>query len=543
MSYKAYEILTTEPDFNQEPVMGFGEGGRNDLRVGMIPGFSEWSGDTSLAFKFLYRLSTPEIATGFREFMHRQKGRWNGFFLPSWQSDFTLEASAIVGATTLTVSEFGFAELTENRPDTEKRICFALNTEGQIQTFQVLSAVDNGGNEDITIDTPLTIAIDPETTMMGVCYLVRLADDRQDYNYDAPGQASVELRFVSLRNKRTVETQETVESTAIGSSMKAFEDLLAEDLDPELATYDSPEATGPSTYGTPQAANYSAPWEATFISGPIVQFENLDTALTTNSSLFDGGSAADHLAFCFDEVSLEVLAWDNQTIAGQIRCRWYESAIAQALNFDGFSPVAFNTWIIDSTVTAGGAEVAIFYLKPGYSVIFARLKRDSFATEYQMLSSPSGPLYLHKVERNNAIIEIHGMDAGHRKVRWRSATYSPPVADGFGSFVSLEDGAYTEIAIIGTDGDGQGASVELTTGTYEDVNVPAAPEGDGAGASVALEAGSYDQIVIPATGGDSAKASVTLEDGAYTLTAQNTGAQGDGAGATVELTTGSYGTP
>ena len=117
MSYKAYDILRVQPDFNQEPFMGIAEAGRSDVQIGMKAGFSEWTGTTSLAFSFLYRTQTPEESSVLREFLYELKGRWAAFFLPSWQRDFELIAAASIGDTTLTVSEEGFAELTENRPE------------------------------------------------------------------------------------------------------------------------------------------------------------------------------------------------------------------------------------------------------------------------------------------------------------------------------------------------------------------------------------------------------------------------------------------
>lgn len=542
MSYKAYEILTVQPDFRQEPLMGIGTIGRADTRPGMKPGYGEWVGDSNLAFRFLYRTSSPEESTTLREFMMRFKGRWAGFFLPSWQQDFALEVAAAVNDTTLEVSEEGFAELTENRPDTEKRVIFALTTEGILQTWNVLSAIDSGGNEILTLDTPVTTALDPETTMMGYCYLVRLADDRQEWKYDAPGQASLDLRMVSLRNKRTVETQEDVEGAAI-NNLKEFEDLLAEDKDPELLEFQEPLAVGPFVLGAPQGANYSVTWQGRFASASSVEVENLSTMATTTSTLYDGTSKSDHLSLGFDPVSNEILAW-HHTTAGQTRIRWFESGVPQALNFEGFAPVLYNTFAIDSTVTAGDAEAAVFYLKPGYSAIFCRLFRDSFATEYQALRSPSAPIYLHKVERNLSIIEIHGMDGGHRKVRWRSDTYVPPVADGAFATVEIEDGDYEQIVVAGDPaGDDTEATVALEDGAYVYEIVPADAGGDGHEATVALDGGSYDYQIIEAdAGGDTINSDVVIEDGAYTLTAK-AGTAADEATATVELETGIYEQP
>ena len=543
MSYKAYEIFTVQPDFTRDPFMGIGDPGRTDLRIGMKPGYSEWTGTTALAFSFLFRTRTPEENTTLREFLFRFKGRWAAFFLPSWQQDFALAMAASIGDTTLTVSEEGFAELTENRPDTEKRVIFALTTDGILQTWNILSAADSGGDEIVTLDTPVTTALDPETTMMGYCYLVRLADDRQEWTYDAPGQGSVDLTFVTVRNKRTVETEEIVESAAIGD-LKAAVNLLATNEDPELLEFLSPEATGPTAYNVTQAANYSTPWEARFFDATTIEMEQLSSGVVTASALYDGSVASDHLAFCFDSASQEVLAWNHTTMPGKIRLRYYAGGLPQALDFTGFSPVAYNTWVIDSTVTLGAAETVIFYLKPGYSVIFARFESESYAIEYQFLRSPSAPIYLHKAVKNVNVIEIHGMDSGHRKIVWNSDIYRPPEVDEALATMSLAGGTY-ELIAIATDpeADAQSATI-VFSGEYVNLVRSTDPEADGQSATIVFS-GEYVNSVRSTDPETDVQSSTLVfsSSGGYTLIAKSTGAETDVQSSTLTFPTGSYEIP
>ena len=540
MSWQAYEVLTFAPDFTDEPVIGMHNSGRKDQLIGMTPGFAEWSGTTSMAFGFTYRYDSPADHASLREFLNRVKGQWAAFYTPSWQPDLKLAEPASAGSEQLEVQEAGIAELMEARPDTDKRVIFTLQPNGNLETYFVVDATDDSPNEILTLDKPIPDDLTVGETMVGFAHLVRLADDQQDYTNTAPGRGYISLRMVTVRNKRTIETQEELDSEAI-ADLKAFEDVLAEDVDPVLLTFKEPTATGPNTYGAVQGLNYTKSWKAYFTPGPVVTLEDIVGGGTFPSALYDGTVESSHLTFCFDPVSLEVLAWQKDRAT--IRTKWYSSFVEQTLEWEGYSPVAYNSWVVDGQNTAGDAETAIFYLKPGYSAIFCRLFAEDFAVERQCLQTPTAPLYLHKADREDARIVIYGMDATHRAARWRSEGYLPPFNDITIATLTLDAGELIQ-RLINTP-DQAGGTVQLDSGIYENNTKMTGPLEDmgGEGAVADQFDGEYvSQIIQSEPAGSEAEAGLVIEDGAFTLIQKLTSAESE-ANPAVTIDPGVYEIP
>jgi len=448
MSRKAYEDLTIEPDFTDPPTYGLaGAGGRRDTAVGQGQQYAAWRGSTQLALGFGFRCSSNVEATALREALNRIRGRSSAFYLPSWQRDFRLAASATAGDTTISIIDGGLSDMTTNRPDTEGRVIFVATPAGSVQILGVETAVDDGANETLTLDQPLRFDLDQSRDMIGFAYLVRLAADEATWDYDAPGQASIPLRFVTVKNRREVDTADTVASEQIGE-LHAAEIVVATDEDPVLVQFLTPSAIGPNVYGAAQAQNYSATWTASFIDDTTVEIVQADTLETIESTLYDSLSRTDHLTLGFDSAHRELLAWHEPNSRDTIRVRYYAGGAEQDIEFTGISPIAFNTWAIDGTVTLGEAETVVFYLKRGSSSIYFRREAESYATENIYLYSPVPPLYLHKAEVNGRVIDLYGMDASHRAAIWTSSEYEPPLIESNQPIISVIEGVYLQVAVL-----------------------------------------------------------------------------------------------
>tara|TARA_R110000803_G_scaffold209965_3_gene280584 strand:- start:11068 stop:12708 length:1641 start_codon:yes stop_codon:yes gene_type:complete len=448
MSRHAYDTFTIAPDFSQVPFYGLaGTGGRKDTSIGQGQSYAAWRGSTPLTIGFSFRCATVTAAIALREEMNRFRGRSTAFYLPSWQRDFRLAASATAGDTSITIVDGGLSAMTTNRPDTEGRVLFVSTPSGSVQIIGIETAVDSGANEILTLDQPLLFDLEQTRSMIGFAYLVRLADDEVSWRYDAPGHASAGLRFISVRNRRYVDQALEVASDPV-LNLQPFLTAVATDEDGDLTRRLAPLATGPDVYNTPQSTHYEAPWRATFTDPTTVSLEQLDSAAIEVSALYDGLTQAEHLAFGFDSANSELLAWQGTT-RGEIRLRYYAGGSPQSLDFAGISPQIFNSFILDGISTLGDSETVVFYLKTGFSAIFGRFERESYATEWKLGSFSSALIYLHGIRQVANQMLLDGMDAQHRDVVLTSSQYpNLPTIEPITLSLSLNTGSYDQISVM-----------------------------------------------------------------------------------------------
>jgi len=214
MSWKNYDVLDVIPSFDPPPVQGLGEISRGSVKLGQDASFFSWDGDTGLAFQFRYLTRSRAEWKTLRDKIAAFRGRGKGFFLPTWRPDFVLAADATAGDLSISVEEAGFAEIVDDFPDTEGRILFFLKADLSFQINRFTLAVDAAPNETVTLEDPLDFDLDASVDMIGIVYLVRLAEDGVIVKTFAPGRGVVDLRFLTSRTTRDVGTQETVESEA-----------------------------------------------------------------------------------------------------------------------------------------------------------------------------------------------------------------------------------------------------------------------------------------------------------------------------------------
>jgi hypothetical protein len=214
MSWKNYPRLDTVPTFDEPPFMGIGEISRGEVPGGMATDFASWDGDTGLAFAFRYLTRSRAEWTALRNHVRNARGQGAAFYLPSWQPDFVLAADATAGDSQILIEEGGLSDLSDDFPDTEGRIVFFLKPDLSIQFNRVTAAADNASDEDVFLEDPLDFDLDAAVDMMGFVYLVRLAEDSVSFEAFQPGKAFVDLRFLTVRVTRNVDTVETVESEA-----------------------------------------------------------------------------------------------------------------------------------------------------------------------------------------------------------------------------------------------------------------------------------------------------------------------------------------
>jgi hypothetical protein len=541
MSWRAYQTLSIQPDFTNEPFLGLVES-RAMVEIGQAPAWATWRADTPLAFAFDWMLMSPAETRSFRDFTNHLGGRSTPFFLPSWSPDYVLAEPTTVGGVTIRVKAAGFSDLTDERPDTDGRQLFLVSTAGEFQPCSVIGAVLDGDDEILTVDFPISYNFDPARTMVGKLYLVRLADDRVEFEFIRPGQGKASLRAVTARQTRRVNMQEALGSEAV-FSLKAFSDVIAADLNPLLATFTAPTTVGPETYGVPQGDNFFREWSAFATVGGVTLQSSKPGASPIPSVLYDSSFQTRHLAFAFDASGNESIAWETE--AGQIRLAYKAGGSNHWLNFTGISPVMFQTWTIDGTITAGNADLVIFYIREGYSGIFARFYRESFATEHLVARSPTAPIYLQLARRFEGRIEVVGMDAGHRLARWRTLGYLTPPERQFSiGNVDGVEGLYRSVTVFAVGQENPTGNVDGIGGEYRSIRVFFDIPSDevGLGFVQPLVTGTYTEIRVatnPAAEGQAGKLDSTIP-GEYKLIRKTADVVENASGSVTGIT-GSYG--
>lgn len=541
MSLIVYEVLTAQPDFTDPPAFGI----EDDRDTTNSPGgrsFAAWTGHTDRVLRFDFQTTSAEEWRNLREFIDRMSGRAGAFFLPSWQHDFELATDAAPGDLQLRLAGHWFADnVTENRPDTLGRVLFTVNHLGQFATHLVTNFGEDGANDVVGLYRPITSEMEAGRTVVGFCYLARLATDNVESVHLSPDHARTTLGFRAITQTRRLSQQESAEGTAIGSLKPNF-DIVATDEDLILFDSDTYEATGPFVLNVPQTDNFQSDWIARLsvatntvkITGPAFEY---------TPALYDAPGPAVKIALAFDATSQEVLAWEHD---GMVRIGWTTGAGIQRLSFAGLSPVAYNTFAIDSTVNAGTATLAVFYLKQQDSTIYCRIASESFATERRYCISPLAPLRLFTARRAFGRIELVGIDAGHRLARWRSQTYVTPLEIQI-ALAAVEElsGNYRAITVFafGEEETQAQAAVEPLTGTYVSVLVQSlGNEGGAARGSVDGEVtGIYLSVLVQSLGnGDRTSGLVLPATGTYSLVRKLAEAE-ETTLATIQPLTGTYG--
>lgn len=471
MSLIAYEVLTVQPDFSEVPQIGI----EDDRDLVQSPGgraFAAWADRTDRVARFAFQTHTAEEWRILREFFDRLGGRAVAFYLPSWQHDFELAEAAEPGSLNLKLAGHWYVDnVTENRPDTLGRVIFTLNHLGQFSAHLVTSFGEDGADDVVGLQDPITNPLEAGRTMVGFCYLARLTDDTVDSEHLSVDHARMVVGFRNITHTRRVTQRESALGQLFGT-MKANEDIVATDEDPIFYNPRTYEAVGPFVLNAPQTENFQSPWVASMdIESNTVRVVGQDYEYT--SAIYNAPGPAEKIALAFDAASQEVLAWEKD---GRVWIGWTTGSGIQRINFNGISPVAYNTFAIDSTVNAGTATLAIFYLKPQDATIYCRIMAESFATERRFCVSPLAPLRLFTARRNEGRIDLVGIDTGHRRARWRSQTYLTPL----------------EIQIVL-------AEVQELSGLYRAVTVFSRPE-DALAAAIVPLAGEYRATRIQSLG-------------------------------------------
>jgi hypothetical protein len=374
---------------------------------------------------------------------------------------------------------------------------------------------------------------------VGFCYLARLTEDTLESEHLSVDHARLVVGFRNITHTRRVNQTESAEGQAI-ETLKANVDIVATDQDPLFYSPRIYEATGPFVLNAPQPENFQSAWLAALniqtnivtVSGPEYEYE---------SAIYNAPGPAAKIALGFDASSQEVLSWEHN---GKVWIGWTSGAGIQRLSFPGISPVCYNTYAIDSTVDAGTATLAVFYLKEADATIYCRILAENFATERRFCVSPLAPLRLFTARRNEGRIDLVGIDTGHRRARWRSQTYlTPPEIQVLLASVEPLQGDYRAITVFARPEDGLNAAVVPLEGNYRAVRIQSLGNvgGGAAGAVVSELTGTYVSVRITrAVSEPGALGLVLAATGTYSLVRKLGVVTEPGINATLQPLTGTY---
>ncbi len=540
MSWRAYEILTFSPDFGTAPRQGIVDD-REESTLGGNQRFVAWPDKTDRVLGFTFQTMSSNEWKIMREFFDRHGGRAKAFYLPSWSADFELAEDAAAGQTTITVAGNALSSLTENRPDTIGRRLMFYNQAGQVSTHWVNSAANTGeGTDIVALDPPLLNSAEAGRTVLSICYLVRLTEDTLRSDHASPRHATVELTFREISHRRRLDQEEIAPGVEI-ETLHASSDLIATDEDPIYLSTIRSASKGPRFYGITQGVAYASDWQFEVNPGLNTVTILSPGGILTTSALYNGTSPPTHLTGTFDALSKEIIAWETDR---QVTVAYYSGSAPTRLTFPGLSPVAFNTYAIDSTVDAGTATIAVFYLREQDASIYCRISLDNFSVERRYCKSPVAPLALHAARRLEGRMELIGMDTNHRLVRWRSEPYqTPQETQVLGVSIDGIDGESMEIVVMRTGIDSASATIAGIDGEFQSIALgKTARDTMGVAMIETTITGTSEEVRIPRTATDQLIAVVVDNTitGTYTLVAKTaTGTDGLGAIA-AETITGSY---
>lgn len=191
-------------------------------------------------------------------------------------------------------------------------------------------------------------------------------------------------------------------------------------------------ALGPQALRLPQDWPYNKRWAAWANSAGVMLKPVPDPTLVwtpdetgAQCSLFSAPIYTNHLTLAFDQVSSEVIAWQNGT---SIEVRRIFSGALQITSWIGFGPLAVNNGLFNTDVPSGDTDVVIYYLKRGRNSIFARIQRDNYGVEYVAANVPFQPIDLVRswYDTGTRIHRLEALDSGWRSAILATAPY--PVA-------------------------------------------------------------------------------------------------------------------
>lgn len=205
-TYLGYDVFTAMPNRREDPDETWRRGAS---RLGASPGMyavHDPIAKTARGRTVVWTLFTPDAIDEAEAFLEARQGRKHPFWLPTWHRDLTLAAGASSGASSLSITDVGYAA--NLFPLLHRRHLAVIRSAVSVECVKVTNAVDAGSTETLTLSGTLGSAV-TTSAMLSHLLFCRLASDEQTIVYharrdDANGRALAELTFDVVELPREV---------------------------------------------------------------------------------------------------------------------------------------------------------------------------------------------------------------------------------------------------------------------------------------------------------------------------------------------------
>lgn len=133
------------------------------------------------------------------EFFHDRKGKWDGFFTPSWHGELEPKASILSAGTSVNITGIGYLSTLGALDGSTKlgNYVFFLHRDGTLHVDQVVD-VTGTVTETITIRDGMPKDFLLGDYIMGFLYYVRFLNDEMDLSYEGPDVARSRLSMQEI---------------------------------------------------------------------------------------------------------------------------------------------------------------------------------------------------------------------------------------------------------------------------------------------------------------------------------------------------------
>lgn len=218
--YRDFEIFPFRPDWVQAVETTF----ERDRQVFQTfgPG-AFWSNRDATALKLkmgLTLIGKDEIQT-LRLFFDAMRGRWGGFWLPTWHSDLRPASALAADDLVLTVTDSGWGDYWSSRPGIG-RYLFFLFPDGE---EKIREAVGRPGPDRIRLNTSLGRSVDEaeiNNLFISFFLFVRFDQDALELDFKTETVARTQIIFQTLSHEEPDPATTTTTTTTTSTTSTTF---------------------------------------------------------------------------------------------------------------------------------------------------------------------------------------------------------------------------------------------------------------------------------------------------------------------------------
>lgn len=444
-----YQAFTLAPDFTTPPVSSFSDG-RRDIQLAAAQRYGIYDQKGKRSLNAIWRINSPVDMREVRNFLERNQGRSNPFYIPSWSQDFSVQTTTPSGGSAVNI-QIGIDYVVDLSPELLDKfgtIAWFYSRDRELHITRIIASSPGAGDTtNIAMETATPFEIRPGT-FCGFCMFARQALDETQIKYVAPGIAEMNLAV-----EEAVHTLPLIQTQVINGqdlfSFPAMTEVRQNPIQPGTnLSFISADTLGPEQYDLNQSFPHQRSWQFTITEDGVEMKRGFDPPIV--SELFEVKPEGEHISASFDIGGKEHVAIG--LTSGDILIRFRDgSNQIRTTTWEGFAPQTINTWAVDSSVSAGEADNVVVYLKQGESKLYARFAGGFYGTEYLVCNSPVNPLYLTDIEASAGELRVEGLDVTHNTAIW-VATVAPVIPrwlDNMGSKTGIQSGFY-ESALLRT---------------------------------------------------------------------------------------------